>query len=117
MTQESKFIFRAMFALLGWLCLTNGALGETLPEGKGKAEFVHICTACHGTDLVTRVRKTPAEWRADVDDMVDRGADGSKEEIDNVVLYLITNFRSDKAGPAAPAPSAAPSSASAAQPR
>jgi mono/diheme cytochrome c family protein len=68
------------------------------PDGKGKAEFLPICTACHSTDTVTHLRKTPDEWRKTVDDMVARGADGSKEDLDNVVLYLSTNFGPEKSG-------------------
>jgi putative heme-binding domain-containing protein len=100
MNQKFKFVFGAMCALFCGLCISNEALGQTLPDGKGKAEFVNSCTACHRTDMVTRLRKTPAEWRAIVDDMVSRGADGSKEDIDNIVLYLATNFGPDKSGSA-----------------
>lgn len=107
MNQKMQLASAAIAALLRSLCLTGVAVGQPLPDGKGKAEFVRICTACHGTDLVTQHTRTAAEWRKNVNDMVDRGADGSKEEIDNVILYLITNFSSDKPGSAASAPPAA----------
>lgn len=98
MNRKIRLVSGAIFALFCGFSLTNGAFGQALPEGKGKAELVRICTACHGTDLITKSRKTPAEWRKSVNDMVDRGADGSPEEIDTIVLYLSANFASDKAG-------------------
>src|SRR6185369_9629002 len=73
-------------------CTSNQAFGQALPDGKGKAEFVHNCTACHGADMVTAVKKTPENWRKSVDEMAARGTDGTKEDLDNVVLYLDTYF-------------------------
>ncbi|HEY1902004.1 MAG TPA: c-type cytochrome [Terracidiphilus sp.] len=112
MNQSSKLAFGTMCALLCGLCISIGALGETLPDGKGKTEFVHNCTACHRADMVTRVKKTPDEWRKSVDEMAARGTDGTKEDLDSVVLYLDTNFAKDTSSPAAATPSATPSSTS-----
>jgi mono/diheme cytochrome c family protein len=74
------------------LCTSHQAFGQALPDGKGKTEFVHNCTACHGADMVTAVKKTPEDWRKSVDEMAARGTDGTKEDLDNVVLYLDTYF-------------------------
>jgi cytochrome c5 len=49
----------------------NEAFGQAIPEGKGEAAFVESCTACHRTEMATRLRKTPDEWRKTVDDTVD----------------------------------------------
>jgi putative heme-binding domain-containing protein len=115
MDQKFKLVFGAMCALFCGLCISNAAFGQALPDGKGKAEFVHNCTACHGADMVTKSRKTPEEWRKSVDDMAARGTDGTKEDIDNVYLYLSTNFaldKPDKPAPTTAAPSTAPPSTS-----
>jgi putative heme-binding domain-containing protein len=113
MNQRFKLVLGTMCALFFWLCISNAAFGQALPDGKGKAEFIHNCTACHRADMVTNVRKTPEEWRKTVDDMAARGTDGSKEDIDNVFLYLSTNFGLDKSAPVAATQSTAPSSTSA----
>ena len=113
MNQKSKIIFGAMCALVCGLYLSKGAFGQTLPDGKGKAEFVHNCTACHTAKLVTRIKKTPDDWRKSVDEMAARGTDGSKEDLENVVLYLVTNFATDNSSSTAPRPSTTPSSTSA----
>jgi hypothetical protein len=76
------------------LFLSSAVFGQkvNLPDGKGKAELIHSCTACHGTDLVVRVRKTPEGWKKTVYEMADRGVDASDEELDTIVRYLSTNF-------------------------
>lgn len=104
MNQRFKLVLGAMCALLCSLCLSNAALGQNLPDGKGKAEFIHNCTACHRADMVTNAKKTKAEWRKSVDDMAARGADGTKQDIDNAYLYLATNFATDRSAAATPAP-------------
>src|ERR1700678_4232911 len=105
MGQKFKLVFGMICTLLCCLFIANETSAQTLPDGKGKAEFVHNCTACHRADMVTRVKKTPDEWRKSVDEMAARGTDGSKEDLDNAYLYLVTNYVADK-------PTAAPPSAS-----
>src|ERR1700721_3592466 len=108
MDQKFKVLFGAMCALWCGLCISNEAFGQTLPDGKSEAEFVHNCTACHRADMVVRVKKTPDDWRKSVDEMAARGTDGSKEDLDNVVLYLVTNFATDNSSSTAPRPSTTP---------
>jgi putative heme-binding domain-containing protein len=103
MEQRFKLMFGAMCALF---CLSHAAFGQNLPDGKGKAEFIHNCTACHRADMVTDAKKTKVEWRKSVDDMAARGADGTKEDLDNAYLYLATNFATDKSAPTTAASSA-----------
>jgi putative heme-binding domain-containing protein len=105
MNLKFKLVLGTTYALLSGLSLSHAALGQNLPEGKGKAEFIHNCTACHRADMVTDAKKTKAEWRKSVDDMAARGADGTKQDIDNAYLYLATNFATDKSAPAMPAAS------------
>ena len=102
MDQKFKLALGTVSALVWCLCLPNSALGAALPDGKGKAEFVHNCTVCHLASMVTRVKKTPEEWRKSVDEMASRGTDGTKEDLDNVVLYLVTNYGADGSGKPAP---------------
>ena len=100
MGQKSKVVFGAIYVFLSVPCIASRASAQALPDGKGKTEFVHNCTACHRADMVVRVKKTPDEWRKSVDDMASRGTDGTKEDLDNVVLYLDTYFSADKPLPA-----------------
>jgi putative heme-binding domain-containing protein len=110
MNQRFKLALAALCALLCGLSLSNAANGQNLPDGRGKAEFIQNCTACHRADMVTVAKKTKAEWRKSVDDMAARGADGTKQDIDNAYIYLATNFALDKSAPSTPSPSATPAS-------
>ena len=112
MDQKFNVALGAMCAFLCGLCLSGEALGQALREGKGKAEFVHNCTACHSAAMVTRVKKTPDDWKKSVFEMASRGTDGTKEDLDNVVIYLDTFYASDKPAAVEATPSTAPSSTS-----
>jgi putative heme-binding domain-containing protein len=112
MDKKFKVALGAIFAFLCGLCLSMEALAQALPDGKGKAEFVHNCTACHRADMVTRVKKTPDDWKKSVFEMASRGTDGTQVDLDNVVLYLDTFYALDKPAPAAVTPSTAPASSS-----
>ena len=90
-----------IFSLGSIVFLTFSLVGnaQTLPEGKGKAEFERICSGCHAVDVATSQRMTKSEWAGVVDNMVGRGAQGNPEELDDIVSYLAANF--GKGNPAA----------------
>jgi putative heme-binding domain-containing protein len=81
-------------------CLAFAIFGQaqSFPEGKGRADFQRICITCHGVATATSQRMTRAEWMRVVDDMVSRGAQGTQDELNNVMTYLTANF--GKAGAA-----------------
>jgi putative heme-binding domain-containing protein len=110
MDKKFKVALGAIFAFLCGHCLSMEALAQALPDGKGKAEFVHNCTACHRADMVTRVKKTPDDWKKSVFEMASRGTDGTKVDLDNVVLYLDTFYALDNPAPAAITPAPASTS-------
>ncbi|MBV9155478.1 MAG: PQQ-binding-like beta-propeller repeat protein [Acidobacteriaceae bacterium] len=64
----------------------------TLPDGPGKEVFQRMCLTCHPVETVLQKRRNPAAWQNTVDDMVSRGAKGSRSEIETVVKYLSTNY-------------------------
>src|SRR5580692_2773131 len=72
--------------------ILSGANSDDLPEGKGKAIFVRMCSDCHGLDQVTASRYPKKQWAYVVDDMVSRGAEGSDEDVNAVISYLSRNF-------------------------
>jgi putative heme-binding domain-containing protein len=114
MDQRHRASHIVSFAILSCLTLSTFAFGQALPDGKGKAEFQRICSNCHTAAMATGLRNSPDGWKSVVDDMVSRGAQGSQTDLDNIVLYLSTNFGPGKstasssvqAPPTAPAPTA-----------
>ena len=90
---------------IGWAADPPSA--QSLPEGKGKAEFARICSQCHAITLSTKLRMSEDAWAEIVDDMVSRGTQGTQDEFDRVVKYLGANF-----GPNNPSGDSKPSAAS-----
>jgi competence protein ComEA len=63
-----------------------------LPDGPGKETVGKICLGCHDSGNFRKARFTSEEWSDSVSDMVERGAAGTPEEIEQVVAYLAKNF-------------------------
>ena len=63
-----------------------------LPEGPGKEAVGKICIDCHDSGNFRKARFTTEEWTDSVEDMVQRGATGTPQEIEAVVAYLAKNF-------------------------
>lgn len=66
-----------------------------LPDGPGKATTEKVCGSCHGAELMIGRQETRETWGAIVDDMVQRGAQGTPEEFYEVVDYLSKYFSKD----------------------
>jgi competence protein ComEA len=85
-------ILRLIWGCLLALAFAAPAVGQALPEGKGREPFRRICRNCHGIDVATKLRLSADEWRAIVDDMVNQGAIGTDDEFQLIVDYLSANF-------------------------
>ena len=66
-----------------------------LPDGAGKEAVGKICLDCHDSGNFRKARFSTEEWTDSVEDMVQRGAKGTPEEIEAVVAYLTRNFGKD----------------------
>jgi len=82
-------------ALVAW---AQTAGSEDLPDAPGKAVVLKVCTRCHGTGAFAQIRMTRAEWQAEVNGMVARGATGTRKELRTVVDYLAKNLGPGKSG-------------------
>ena len=76
------------------LLLAPAALAQSdeLPDGPGKDVTQKVCGACHGAELVIGRQEERETWGAIVEDMIQRGATGTDDEMYQVVDYLATNF-------------------------
>lgn len=52
--------------------------------------LVRVCDDCHGVDLFEDQRRTRAQWREVVEDMVSRGANASNDDTRAIIDYLAT---------------------------
>jgi mono/diheme cytochrome c family protein len=67
-------------------------VSTVLPDAKGKEEVIRMCTSCHGAATFAASRMSREEWKAEVDNMIARGARGSQIEIQAVIDYLAQNL-------------------------
>jgi quinoprotein glucose dehydrogenase len=72
--------------------LAQATQKDPLPEGAGKATVVKMCGECHAVEQAVSMRGTEKDWRDIVDLMIDRGANGTPEDIRAVVAYLGKHF-------------------------
>ena len=84
----------AIFATAVSLCSVVSASAQSLklPDGPGKEVTQKVCGACHGAELVIGRQEERETWGAIVEDMVQRGATGTDDEMYQVVDYLATHF-------------------------
>lgn len=84
------------FAFVFGLALTCAAAtsvqaqqgADPLPPGDGHDLVAVACSQCHALGTIAKIRDGAAGWRRYVQNMVLRGAQLSKPEIDTVVSYL-----------------------------
>ena len=63
-----------------------------MPEGRGKAIVLNVCTLCHDLTRVRRGRRTPEEWEETLNAMLNEGAPLSDEAFPIVHAYLSRYF-------------------------
>lgn len=56
---------------------------------RGEQLFQSTCAGCHELALAVSQRNTPERWRAVIDDMANRGAPGSDDDLAEVRDYLL----------------------------
>ena len=77
---------------LRWIVLLSAASlssAATLPDGNGKAETVKLCGKCHSLDQAVSLRQSQAGWGETISKMVNLGAQGSDEDLNSVLQYLV----------------------------
>ena len=77
---------------------------DILPEAPAKALVVRACTACHQAPQVVAKRRAPEDWDAMLGKMLDRGAQLTEAEQDQVYEYLVKYFGAEGAPVGAEAP-------------
>jgi hypothetical protein len=79
-----------VFAVLVSACGGSTAGEAPGAEGEldGKALTEERCVECHDLQRVEAAKKTPEEWKANVERMVDKGAKLNEAEQQAVIEYL-----------------------------
>lgn len=66
--------------------------GTALPEGPGRSILVSSCASCHGLDIPLNSRKSEAEWKRTIGDMIDFGAKVTPQEQEILAKYAAQHF-------------------------
>lgn len=66
--------------------------GQELPDAPGKRTVEKVCGNCHGLATIVGLRRTKVAWETTVDEMASRGATGTDQEFDTVIVYLAKYF-------------------------
>ena len=65
---------------------------SVFPAAPERDLVARACTACHAPELVIAKRHTPEEWDDIIAKMVDRGAQASDTEQQQILAYLVRFF-------------------------
>ena len=68
-----------------------------LPDAPGKATVLKVCGACHGAEIVLGHPHSEEGWNSIVVDMIQRGAEGTDDQYDEIVKYLTKNIKEGQA--------------------
>lgn len=79
------------------------APANPFPDHPGREIVSVACTQCHGPNVFTQLRMGDKAWRAQIYDMVLRGAQIGPDDIDTAVKYMVASY-----GPGVPFPGQQP---------
>ena len=63
-----------------------------LPDGRGKAIVLNVCTMCHDLTRIRRGHRSPEEWEETLNAMLNEGAPLSDDQFPIVHASLSRNF-------------------------
>lgn len=88
-----KYTAAMVFLTLTLITIAAGQEKKSdLPDGPGKEQLQRVCSSCHELETVTAARRTKGGWQRTIEDMVDRGAEGSDEDMAAILSYLSTFY-------------------------
>lgn len=81
------------------MTIPTGIAFADIPAGPGHDETMKVCGKCHSAEQATSMHQSRTGWEETISKMVSLGADGTDDEYNAVLDYLVKNF-----GPEAPKP-------------
>jgi len=77
----------ALTAIAAVASISNAVRAQD--DDPGQAAFTKICVKCHTPERIVSERRTRAQWQEVIDTMVVKGAEGTDEDFDAVMQYLL----------------------------
>ena len=69
-----------------------------MPDAPGKAILQHVCSVCHPVSLVVAQKRTPDQWNDLINQMLDRGARATDDQLQQIYSYLVKYYGASGAG-------------------
>ena len=76
-----------------------GSAMADLPAGPGHDETLKVCGKCHSPELAGSLRQSRTGWEETISKMVNLGSEGTDDEYEAVLSYLVKNFGPEAAKP------------------
>src|ERR1700709_439149 len=91
----------SLFTVIGLIALsTSSAMAQAqLPAGPGHDETVKVCGKCHAAEQAASLRQSRTGWEETISKMVNMGSEGTDQEYENILNYLVKNFGPEAAKP------------------
>ena len=90
----NTFFATALFATT----FTVSAMAE-LPPGPGHDETTKVCGKCHSPEQAASLHQSKTGWEETISKMVNMGSEGTDEEYEAILNYLVKNFGPEAAKP------------------
>ncbi len=68
------------------------AAGSAAASDKNAAVYTRTCSLCHDAQRILSNRRTRDQWSEVIDKMVERGAQGSDDDFNAVLEYLVSHY-------------------------
>jgi mono/diheme cytochrome c family protein len=81
-----------LLALFFTVCVAATKPKPVAQKSAGELLVTQKCVSCHAVKIVTAKRRSPIDWEAMLDKMVDRGAPVSDAEYDVILAYLSAKY-------------------------
>jgi competence protein ComEA len=79
-------------ALLPAFFLLSTGLYAQLPDGAGKDAVLQICGNCHEPTVIQGHHLSRDEWVSTIQKMITEGAQGTEDQFNAILGYLVKNF-------------------------
>src|SRR5208282_3537626 len=63
-----------------------------LPDAPGRDVTIKVCGNCHDIDVITGYHQGKQAWSDMIAKMIEKGAEGTEDEFNAVLDYLVKNF-------------------------
>jgi competence ComEA-like helix-hairpin-helix protein len=65
---------------------------QSAADAKGAATFARVCSTCHDGARILSTRRSKTQWTEVIEKMLERGAQVSDEDFEEVMGYLLRNY-------------------------